>query len=100
MHANRLRLWFSGVSFQKQEKLSKLLIQDKKSYEQRMKSVGIKLLKILKRKGILVFVLGDVHFSKTNIQNKTYNKNVSKFTELMDVVGFNDYFNLEDKYNK
>ena len=35
-----------------------------------------------------------------NIQNKTYNKNVSKFTELMDVVGFNDYFNLEDKYNK
>ena len=35
-----------------------------------------------------------------NIQNKTYNKNVSKFTELMDIVGFNDYFNLEDKYNK
>ncbi len=33
-----------------------------------------------------------------NIKNKTYNKNVSKFSELREIVGFNEYYNIEDKY--
>ena len=33
-----------------------------------------------------------------NIKNKTYNTNVSKFSELQDIVGFNDYYNIEEKY--
>ena len=33
-----------------------------------------------------------------NIKNKTYNKNVSKFSELREIVGFNEYYDIEDKY--
>tara|TARA_B100001250_G_scaffold362191_1_gene340723 strand:+ start:891 stop:1766 length:876 start_codon:yes stop_codon:yes gene_type:complete len=33
-----------------------------------------------------------------NIKNKNYNKNVSKFSELREIVGFNEYYNIENKY--
>ena len=33
-----------------------------------------------------------------NIKNKTYNKNVSKFSDLREIVGFNEYYDIEDKY--
>ena len=33
-----------------------------------------------------------------NMKNKTYNKNVSKFSELREIVGFNEYYDIEDKY--
>ena len=36
--------------------------------------------------------------SLLNIKNKKYNTNVSSFEELRDVVGFNEYYKLEDKY--
>jgi len=29
---------------------------------------------------------------------KVYNKNVSKFSDLRDIVGFNEYYDIEDKY--
>ena len=35
-----------------------------------------------------------------NMKNKTYNKNVSKFSELREIVGFNEYYDIEDKYKK
>ena len=69
VHANRLRLWFSGVDFTDQIKLSEQLIQNRYSYEERMYNVGKKLYKFLKKKSLLVFVLGDVHFSKNNTIN-------------------------------
>jgi len=36
--------------------------------------------------------------SLENIKNRKYNTNVSKFEELRDVVGFNDYYKIEDQY--
>jgi len=33
-----------------------------------------------------------------NMKNKTYNKDVSKFSDLRDIVGFNEYYDIEDKY--
>ena len=36
--------------------------------------------------------------SLENIKNRKYNTNVSKFEELRDVVGFNDYYKIEDNY--
>lgn len=36
--------------------------------------------------------------SLLNIKNRKYNTNVSSFEELRDVVGFNEYYKLEDKY--
>ena len=36
--------------------------------------------------------------SLRNMKNKTYNTNVSKFSDLRDIVGFNEYDDIEDKY--
>ena len=36
VHANRLRLWFSGVDFNEQKNLSNHLIQDRYHYEDKM----------------------------------------------------------------
>ncbi len=33
-----------------------------------------------------------------NIKHKKYNSNVSKFSDLQDIVGFNEYYKIEDKY--
>ena len=33
-----------------------------------------------------------------NMKNRVYNTNVSKFSELRDIVGFNEYYEIEDKY--
>lgn len=36
--------------------------------------------------------------SLKNIKDKKYNSNVVKFTELRDIVGFNEYYKIEDQY--
>ena len=36
--------------------------------------------------------------SLQNMKNKVYNTNVSKFSDLRDIVGFNEYYEIEDKY--
>ena len=36
--------------------------------------------------------------SLKNMKNKIYNTNVSKFSDLRDIVGFNEYYEIEDKY--
>ena len=36
--------------------------------------------------------------SLKNIKDRKYNTNVSKFEDLRDVVGFNDYYKIEDQY--
>ena len=38
--------------------------------------------------------------SLKNMKNKTYNTNVSKFSDLRDIVGFNEYYEIEDKYKQ
>jgi len=83
VHANRLRLWFSGVDFNEQKNLSNHLIQDRYHYEDKMEKVGMKLFKILKKNGLLIFVLGDVHFSKTNSINTA-----SAIEKIYNQIGF------------
>ncbi len=36
--------------------------------------------------------------SLQNMKNKVYNTNVSKFSDLRDIVGFKEYYEIEDKY--
>ena len=36
--------------------------------------------------------------SLKNMKNKIYNTHVSKFSDLRDIVGFNEYYDIEDKY--
>ena len=36
--------------------------------------------------------------SLKNMKNKIYNTHVSKFSDLRDIVGFNEYYEIEDKY--
>ena len=36
--------------------------------------------------------------SLQNMKNKVYNTNVSKFSDLRDIVGFNEYYEIEDKF--
>lgn len=92
VHANRLRLWFSGVEFDKQKILSKQLIQDRYSYENKMKQVGIKLFKTLKNNGLLIFVLGDVHFSKKNTVNTA-----SVIEKIYNQIGFKKIALINDE---
>ncbi len=33
-----------------------------------------------------------------NMKNRIYNTNVTKFSDLRDIVGFNEYYEIEDKY--
>ncbi len=36
--------------------------------------------------------------SLNNIKQRKYNTNVAKFSDLRDIVGFNEYYKIEDKY--
>jgi len=92
VHANRLRLWFSGVDFNEQKILSNQLIQDRYSYEEKMKHVGIKLFEILKNNGLLIFVLGDVHFTKTNSVNTA-----SVIKKIYNEIGFKTIALINDQ---
>jgi DNA modification methylase len=69
VHSNRLRLWFSGVSFEDQDILSDTLIQQRKTYLESMLEVGIELKRVMKKDALCVFVLGDVHLSPKNTLN-------------------------------
>lgn len=69
VHSNRLRLWFSGVDFEEQENLSNNLIQQRNSYLESMLEVGSELRRVMKKDALCIFVLGDVHLSKTKTLN-------------------------------
>lgn len=92
VHSNRLRLWFSGSSFKDQSDLSKEIIQNKISYEEEMYKVGSVLYKVLKKNGLLIYVLGDVHISK----NKTINT-AERICDLYSKIGFKKEFIFNDK---
>jgi DNA modification methylase len=92
VHSNRLRLWFSGSSFKNQENLSKKIIQNKISYEDDMLKVGLSLYRVLKKNGLLIFILGDVHTSKS----KTINT-AERICSLYSGIGFKKEFIFSDK---
>lgn len=69
VHSNRLRLWFAGTHFQEQATLSNNLIQQRHTYLSAMDDVGKDLHRVLKDDALCIFILGDVHLSKTNTLN-------------------------------
>ena len=69
VHSNRLRLWFAGIPFEEQEQLSSNLIQQRHTYLAAMDDVGKDLHRVLKDDALCIFILGDVHLSKSNTLN-------------------------------
>ncbi len=92
VHSNRLRLWFAGVEFDEQEILSNNLIQQRNSYLEAMKEVGIELKRVMKDGALCVFILGDVHLSKKNTLNTA-----DDISKLYETIGFKTHAIVEDE---
>ncbi len=92
VHSNRLRLWFSGVSFEDQAILSDTLIQQRKTYLDSMLDVGKELKRVMKKDALCVFVLGDVHLSKTNTLNTA-----EDIADLYKKIGFKKHAIVSDQ---
>ena len=64
---NRLRLEFLDYNQEKKDNLKKQLIQNKNNYIEEMVKVGYQLKKVLKKNGLCIFILGDLHIGKNII---------------------------------
>lgn len=92
VHSNRLRLWFSGVSFEDQAILTDTLIQQRKTYLDSMLVVGKELKRVMKKNALCVFVLGDVHLSTKNTLNTA-----EDIAGLYKTVGFKKHAIVSDQ---
>ena len=92
VHSNRLRLWFSGVSFEEQTVLSESLFQQRKSYLDSMLSVGQELKRVMKKNALCIFVLGDVHLSAKNTLNTALD-----ISTLYETIGFKTHAIVDDE---
>lgn len=87
---NRLRLEFLGYDYNKKEDLKKELIQDRKNYLDDMRKVGIELSRVIKKKGLCIFILGDLHSGK-NIINTA-----EKVKKIYEEIGFKTHGIVND----
>ena len=92
VHSNRLRLWFAGVDFDEQDKLADTLIQQRHTYLEAMKDVGLELKRVMKDGSLCVFILGDVHLSAKNTLNTA--QDISK---LYEEIGFKTHSIVDDE---
>jgi DNA modification methylase len=92
VHSNRLRLWFAGVSFEEQKTLSESLIQQRYSYLNSMKEVGVELKRVLKDGAFCIFILGDVHLSEKNTLNTA-----EDISEIYKEIGFTTHAIVSDE---
>lgn len=67
IQTNHLRLELMGIKQQKQQELKGNLIQDKKTYLIEMDKTADEIKRVMNSNGLIVFVLGDVHFPKYSI---------------------------------
>ena len=67
VNVNKVRLYFLDQDEQKQDELKDELIQDKSTYIEEMIKCGKELKRVLKPNKYLVFILGDVHYTKSSI---------------------------------
>lgn len=72
---NKVRLFFLGLDGERQGNLKEELIQDKRTYIEEMIKAGEELKRVLKPNHYLVYILGDVHYTKSSINTA---KEVSK----------------------
>lgn len=92
VHSNRLRLWFAGVAFDEQDKLADTLIQQRHTYLDSMKQVGIELRRVMKDDALCVFILGDVHLSSKNTLNTALD-----ISNLYEEIGFKTHSIIDDE---
>lgn len=92
VHSNRLRLWFAGIEFEEQETLSSNLIQQRHTYLEAMREVGIELHRVMKNDAVCVFILGDVHLSTKNTLNTA-----DDISKLYDDIGFKTHIIVDDE---
>ena len=88
---NRLRLEFLGYDVDKKNILKKELIQDRPNYLNEMLKVGEELKRVLKRGGLCVFILGDLHIGK-NVTNTAL-----EISKIYEEIGFKIHEIIEDK---
>ena len=87
---NKLRLEFLGYDEDKKEELKKGLIQGKDDYLGEMYKVGLELKRVIKKKGICIFVLGDLHTGKKVINT------AEEVKKIYETIGFKTYGIIED----
>jgi DNA modification methylase len=75
---NKVRLFFLGLDKEKQGDLKEDLIQKKSTYIDQMVLVGKEIRRVLKNNHYLVFILGDVHYTKYSINTAEEIANVYK----------------------
>ena len=92
VHSNRLRLWFAGVDFDEQDKLADTLIQQRHTYLEAMKDVGLELKRVMKDGSLCVFILGDVHLSAKNTLNTALD-----ISKLYEEIGFKTHSIVDDE---
>jgi DNA modification methylase len=88
---NRLRLEFLGHNIDKKIKLKKKLIQNKADYLDEMLKVGKELKRVIKNKGLCIFILGDLHQG-----NKVINTAL-EISKRYEKIGFKTHEIIEDK---
>ncbi|MFX1251753.1 MAG: DNA methyltransferase [Promethearchaeota archaeon] len=64
---NKLRLYFLGYTLPSQETLKNQLIQNHLTYLEEMLTVGREVQRVVKPKGYIIYVLGDVYKSKNTL---------------------------------
>ena len=87
---NKLRLYLYGVNDSNQNELKSNLIQDKKNYLDEMLKIGMELNRVLKDKGVIVFVLGDVHYGKRTVNTALDISNLYKEHKLFKTIDIID----------
>jgi len=87
---NRLRLEFLGYNQIKKDALKKELIQNKNDYIKEMIHVGKQLKKVLKKGGLCIFILGDLHLGK-KVVNTAY-----EISRAYEPLGFKTLEIIED----
>ncbi|MFW9777378.1 MAG: DNA methyltransferase [Candidatus Heimdallarchaeota archaeon] len=88
---NRVRLYFLGFDRNAQLELKKSHIQDSKTYLLEMAKVGKELQRVLLPKGLLVYVLGDVHRTKSSINT------AMRVSEVYENLGFKQLSIVDDE---
>jgi len=87
---NRLRLEFLGYDYKKKEKLKDDLIQNKEDYLEEMRKVGNELKRVIKKKGLCIFILGDLHKGKIIINT------AEQVRDIYEKIGFKTHGIIED----
>jgi DNA modification methylase len=91
IQANHLRLALLGYPYKKQINLKQDLIQDRDKYLSEMKKCGIEIKRVLKKDGLIIFVLGDVHTLKKSINT------AEDISQLYSSIGFKTHAIIPDE---